>query len=138
MGKTDNPKLGVKKRRKKEKHPLNKPTLREPNLLSFSFKCLELNSKQFPISKCGSKYLEKLLERFKNLSSLYINEIKFGQYGDSLRVHSHDVQFQNLPEQISQCKPYQISLSGKGRVHGVFLDDIFYVVLLDPNHDFYP
>jgi hypothetical protein len=35
--------------------------------------------------------------------------------------------------------PYQFSLSSNehGRVHGFFIEEIFYVVWLDPNHDLY-
>jgi hypothetical protein len=36
--------------------------------------------------------------------------------------------------------PYQFSLSTNehGRVHGFFIDEVFYIVLLDPDHLRYP
>jgi hypothetical protein len=35
--------------------------------------------------------------------------------------------------------PYQFSLSTNehGRVHGFFIEDMFYIVWLDPNHNLY-
>ncbi len=35
--------------------------------------------------------------------------------------------------------PYQFSLSTNehGRVHGFFIEDVFYIVWLDPNHNLY-
>ncbi len=36
--------------------------------------------------------------------------------------------------------PYQFSLSSNehGRVHGFFIDEVFYIVWLDPDHLLYP
>jgi len=36
--------------------------------------------------------------------------------------------------------PYQFSLSSNehGRVHGFLIDEVFYIVWLDPDHQLYP
>lgn len=47
----------------------------------------------------------------------------------------------SLPAHLRDTvEPYQFSLSShvNGRVHGFFLDHVFHIVWLDPNHRLYP
>lgn len=65
----------------------------------------------------------------------------------SLRAHTHDWEktsekagYSHLTEQLKQCEPWQFCLSANehGRVHGILIDEVFYVVWLDPGHKMYP
>ncbi len=63
----------------------------------------------------------------------------------SLRAHSivweettEPAGFSHLNEQLRGVRGYQFEVSqGEGRVHGLFIDDSFYIVWLDPNHELY-
>ncbi len=33
---------------------------------------------------------------------------------------------------------FQIETNKYGRIHGIFIDDVFFIVWLDPNHRLYP
>lgn len=48
--------------------------------------------------------------------------------------------YSELNEQLQGCEPWQFQLSANehGRVHGILIDQVFYIVWLDPNHALYP
>jgi hypothetical protein len=113
--------------------------------ISFSCKYLDLEHRKFSINGRDFNYLSALLQRLKDLSSwqkltLLTNGSK------SLRCHPIDWDkvtesgfgLPNEDELVD--KPYQFQLSSNehGRVHGFFIDEIFYVVWLDPEHKLYP
>ncbi|PSF35601.1 hypothetical protein C7H19_16045 [Aphanothece hegewaldii CCALA 016] len=86
-----------------------------------------------------------LLERLKALSSLTAQELLVNR---SSTLRCHPINWEDtsengfgLPneEQLVDT-PYQFSLSSNehGRVHGFFIDDVFYIVWLDPQHLLYP
>ena len=47
--------------------------------------------------------------------------------------------FAHLSEQMQACEPWQFAISANeyGRVHGILLDTVFYVVWFDPEHRLY-
>lgn len=47
--------------------------------------------------------------------------------------------FQNLPPKHKAAEPYQFSVTSNehGRVHGFFVNDVFHIVWLDPEHSLY-
>ena len=47
--------------------------------------------------------------------------------------------FSSINAQLRQCEAWQFQLSANehGRIHGLLLDDVFYVVWLDPKHSLY-
>ena len=65
----------------------------------------------------------------------------------ALRVHRHDFAgttepsgFGNLNEQLKAQEAWQFQLTSNehGRVHGMLVDDTFYVIWIDPDHELYP
>lgn len=45
----------------------------------------------------------------------------------------------SLPSTLSKDLPlYELRVDGKARVHGVFQEDMFFLVWLDRNHAVYP
>ncbi len=119
----------------------------ETDALIFSFKHLQLNhpKNKFDIKERNADYFCKVFERFKGISSQRATEIRQSG-GKSLRAHSIDWKqttepdgFAHLNEQLRSLMPYQFQFSANeyGRVHGFFIDNVFYAIWLDPSHELY-
>ncbi|NET71718.1 MAG: hypothetical protein F6K62_12515 [Sphaerospermopsis sp. SIO1G2] len=126
-----------------------KPTqVEHSQLITFSYKYLNNNHEKFSISKKSQeyivKYLEVLLERLRDISSMtyYDMTVKNARI---LRCHPIDWNdttengFGLVDEEQLVGQPYQFQLSSNeyGRIHGFFIENIFYIVWLDPDHLLY-
>lgn len=118
-----------------------------PPTISFSFKYLDSSHSKFSFDRQDANYWNTLINRLKDLSGLTCLEL-IENRSSALRFHKIDWQdirvSENdfgLPneEQLVNI-PYQFSISSNkyGRVHGFFIEDIFYIVWLDPSHKLYP
>lgn len=115
------------------------------DLVRFSFRHYTQSEKFcFPLDGGASSYFQVFFERLKDVSGLKLSE--FTRPGKTLRSHSHDWSgttekegYVHLSQQLQECTPWQFSLSANehGRVHGILIDEVFYVVWLDPNHSLY-
>ncbi len=116
-------------------------------LVSFSFKYLELNHGKFGLPDTAAKvnYLTQLFDRLRQISSMKCQE--FRQAGKALRSHpihwdgtSEPEGFAHLNEQLRDCQPWQFSLAREelGRIHGLWVDNVFYAVWVDHEHQLYP
>lgn len=116
------------------------------DLVRFSFRHWHSNDK-FCLPDLVEKpqYLETLLDRLKNVSNMKMSE--FRQAGNALRSHLLDWDrttepkgYSHLSPQLQDCQPWQFSLARAelGRIHGILIDDVFYVVWFDPDHKMYP
>lgn len=114
--------------------------------LSFSFRHIEKGHEKFSYAGCDALYFCKVIERLSALSNFTVQEL-YSNRSDSIRAHpiawdrtSEPEGFTNLNEQLRSSPPYQFSVStnAHGRVHGFFVDHVFYVVWLDPSHCLYP
>lgn len=118
---------------------------KSPTSLGFSFKYLQTHNEKFSIRDRDANYFIILLERLRDLSTLTAQEVKMNR-SQSLRCHPIKWRETTEPngfgipnEQELVTIPYQFSLSTNehGRVHGFFIEDMFYIVWLDPNHNLY-
>ena len=125
--------------------PEIKPTTLKPRGISFSFKYYQDMHDKFSCNDKATVYWLTLLSRLKALSGLSAQELLANR---SRALRFHPIKWEDtsenrfgLPseEQLVDI-PYQFSLSSNehGRVHGFFIDEIFYVVWLDPDHLLYP
>lgn len=125
-------------------------TIRATELASrrmrFSFRYFQGDHPAFSIRNRDGSYLAKLLERLKALSAMTAEEVRTNK-SKALRAHtilwmetSQPRGFAQLHEQLQAEQPWQFEVSANehGRVHGFFIDEIFFVVWLDPNHNLYP
>ena len=140
------PKKINKTQRSKDSQSGIKPTKLKLQGISFSFKYYQDGNSKFSCDdRTTAKYWITLLERLKALSGLSAQELLVNR---SNALRCHPIKWENtsetgfgLPneEQLVDT-PYQFSLSSNeyGRVHGFFIDEIFYVVWLDPHHLLYP
>lgn len=113
--------------------------------LSFSFRHF-VNREPFDVARGSETYPLVLLERLRDLCSMTALELQTGRnkalrchlidWDDTTEPHGFDHLNQYLREQVVA---YQFSVSSNehGRVHGFFIDDVFYVVWLDPGHQLY-
>lgn len=122
-----------------------KPTKVEPPRgISFSYRYFKDSNNKFSISTKDARYLEAFIQTLRDLSTMTINEITVTN-AKSLRCHAIDWNQTTetcfgLPneEQLVDT-PYQFQLSSNeyGRVHGFFIENVFYIVWLDPDHRLY-
>lgn len=121
-----------------------KPTELKRQGISFSFKYYQKDHQKFCCHQKQPFYWLTLLERLKALSSLTTQEILVNR-SSALRCHpikwedTSESGFGLSNEEQLVDTPYQFSLSSNqhGRVHGFFIDQVFYVVWLDPDHSLY-
>ncbi len=91
-------------------------------------------------------YTQTLMERLKDLSSWTVQRFT-SEYNKTLRNHKHTWEKTARPEgyvhlnaAYRELEGWQFCLTANehGRVHGVIIDDTFYVIWLDCNHRMYP
>jgi hypothetical protein len=138
----------VSKKPSKIKVPKNSPLgINQSKLnlkpgISFSFKYFDGCLDDYP---CYERYWQTFTDRLKALSGMTVLELTTNR-SKALRCHpiNWETTSRNgfgIPneDQIVDT-PYQFSLSSNehGRIHGFFIDNLFYVVWLDPTHQLYP
>lgn len=109
----------------------------------FSFECIDQNE-YFNLDGTCQNWSADLFDTLQKVSAIKIKEITSGNYSgknSTLRIHRH----QNatppckVPENILLDDMWQIRISkSKGGIHGIFSENIFYVIWFDPQHNLYP
>jgi hypothetical protein len=113
--------------------------------LKFSFRHLDTQTEKFLISRCNHEFLRQLLLTIQDFSSWTVEQ--FCDQNNHERRHVIDFLvtterggFQNVDtDQLAYHDSWQFQLSPlhDWRVHGILIDDTFYVVWLDPDHLLY-
>lgn len=114
--------------------------------LRISFRHLDLLSNpKFSLVHCQNGYLEKFLGRLRDVCQLSVSDFRTNK-SKSLRAHtiawdetSEIEGFSCLNPQLRDSEPWQFHITSNehGRVHGLLIDDTFYVVWIDPQHKLY-
>lgn len=107
--------------------------------ISFSFEALE-KTEYFNLDGTCNNWPSDLLDMMKEISKHNNKELIEGQFR-TYRVHNHEGAHppSPLPEGVELKDCYQIRISqSKGGIHGIFRENIFYVIWLDPLHNMYP
>lgn len=118
-----------------------------PNeLLRFSFKFFDGTDDEVCPPAFPNGYTRKLMERMRDLSGWTVSQFET-RYDKAIRNHTHDWPktsrpngFAALNEQFHAYPGWQFQLSANehGRVHGIIIDNTFYVIWLDVSHRLYP
>ena len=114
-------------------------SLGKEGFLLFSFKLLERNE-YFDLCSGCENWSVKLFELLRDVSKIPLSDLIHGKYG-TYRFHSHDNANPpcSFPRGISSKESYQLRIAqSKGGIHGVLVDEVFYVFWLDPLHNMYP
>ena len=95
---------------------------------------------EFPLT-----YTQSLMQRLRDLSSWTVKRFTT-QQDKSVRNHSHDWSKTTRPDGFTALNDrfrgypgwqFCISANEHGRVHGIIMDDTFYVIWLDKDHNLY-
>jgi hypothetical protein len=122
------------------------PRLAEDAEIQFSFKLLDLHSNaKFGVHHCEDGYLGKMLLRFQDVNRMRVSEFR-GLPTKQPRNHkiefvktSEPTGFATLNGQLQAAEPWQFQLTKTehGRVHGILIGTIFFVIWIDPCHQLY-
>ena len=118
------------------------------DLLIFSFKFYDTSHADFHCKDREPEYFQKLLDRLRDLSRERVSALTNRKADKTTRFHPVDFHERRVSEAgfgISGWEEYdddawQFSISKQehGRVHGFLIENVFYVVWLDPRHRMYP
>lgn len=121
------------------------PKINRDEKLLFSFQLLDFSSSYYNCNGMCDKGIKNCFEKLKSYSGFTVNEIMSGKGGSTLRFHSHKKEkADDWPEYLVKNEEleesfYQIGFGlNKGRAHGILIDNVFYVIWLDPHHYLYP
>ena len=120
----------------------------ETRRLRFSFRHLDLTNNKFRLADCSDDFLRQLLARVRDYSNWTVDDF----IDQNNNEHRHVIWFPQTSEphgfdgvgidadQLAyhDAWQFQICQEEDWRVHGILIDDTFYVIWLDPNHQLYP
>jgi hypothetical protein len=113
--------------------------------LRFSFKFFDSSDAEICPQSFRDGYTQTLMERLKALSGMKVKEFAAAR-NKALRIHTHEwprttrkAGFPNLVSEYRDTPGWQFGLSANkhGRVHGMLINDTFYVIWLDHHHVLY-
>lgn len=144
--------LRIKSSKIRFQSDLIKPTqVKIDEKISFSFKRLNVKTNgknlKFDYTICEQKYFNTLLERLKHVSNMTRAELRQPYNNKTLRCHQlnftndkslSEKTFGIIGEDVdNDAWQFQLSEHEHGRVHGYFIENIFYIVWLDSKHELY-
>ena len=127
----------AKKKQVESEIPIQQKKLSDK--IVFSFEVLEFNE-YFGVDGARVLWPYDFLCALRDLSKEHKLDLISGKL-HTYRVHNHEKAKPpvKLPDNIKLKDLYQIRLStGNGGFHGVFYENIFYILWLDPLHNLYP
>jgi hypothetical protein len=137
-------KTGRKQRKQPASWPI--PPIVQPNAktLQFSFKHLDLQNPTFPVSACTADFWVALAAKLVEYSQWPVEVFEDQNH----EAHRHTIDFAETSEpngfahlgmdNLGYATTWQFQVGvDRWRVLGFLLDDVFYVVWLDPNHCLY-
>lgn len=103
-------------------------------MLSFSFSCLDRKHELFNMGSADVSWFLSLLDCLKEAGSKAIAELKIKPY------ELHPVRWRSAnaskPVDSEQIEYWQFRINkSKGRIVGTIIDNVFYIVWLDRNHN---
>lgn len=108
--------------------------------LIFSFEILDLNHEYFNLGGTCQKWFVTMFTKLNEISNIPFGELTSQKYR-TFRFHSHEdekisVEF---PFNLDKSQTRQIRFgTGQGGIHGILVDNMFYVLWLDRHHNLYP
>lgn len=112
-------------------------------IVLFSFEAVEKNE-YFNLDGTCQNWAADLFDTMQKVSRIALKDIYAGKYSGKtspFRIHRHEDAKPpcKLPANILLEDMWQIRISiSKGGIHGIFFDNIFYVIWFDPQHNLYP
>lgn len=122
-----------------------KKTAPDPEL-RFSFRFFDHSDDEVCPPRFNEGYTRTLMQRLRDLSSWKVKDFT-GRTDKAVRNHQHDWGKTSRPDGFAALngayKDYPgwqfcLTANAHGRVHGIMIDDTFYVIWLDQDHRLYP
>lgn len=136
------PKVSIPKPSASQKLPYNGQVIADSGRFSFSFVCFDRTEKLFnlgsnePDKTVSGKWFIDLMDCLKNIGGMTVNEAVRSSMYDLHRIDWKKTNMKQPPKGYEQQEYYQFRINkSKGRVIGILIDSIFYVVWLDPHHN---
>jgi hypothetical protein len=113
--------------------------------LKFSFRFFDPTDGEVCPTVFREGYTSALMQRLRDVSSWTVREFTEKQ-DNSLRNHPHDWAETSRPDGFTRLNQHYrdyagwqfcLSANERGRVHGIIIDDTFYVIWLDQDHRLY-
>lgn len=127
----------------KAKNPLKtlvpEPKKLESHGITFSFEIYQ-KTEYFNLDVTCPNWSSELFDMMRDISQKTSQEL-LTQKNKTYRIHAHESATppNPFPPNVAAKDCYQIRLGkSKGGIHGVFIDDVFFVLWLDPLHNMYP
>lgn len=123
--------------------PFVKPGIGRDERLLFSFAAVQRDD-YFNLDGTCQNWAAELFDALQKASNLKISDVYAGKYSGKsspFRIHSHrDVKNPcSSPNGVKVEDMWQIRVSkSKGGVHGIFSENVFYIIWFDPQHNLYP
>ncbi|HDR8486316.1 TPA: hypothetical protein QC445_003127 [Bacillus cereus] len=115
--------------------------------IKFSFTYFDRDTQLFNCSGTNFDWFVCLVDHLKEVSKLtkkeflfdkkYFNHYEPHQHAWDKVKHSYPMPPQYFEQIKDECWQFRLA-SSNGRVHGFVIGNVFYVVWLDPHHNFYP
>lgn len=121
---------------------IDEPKVEKEKIL-FSFSSIERNE-YFNIDGTCPNWSSDLFDTMKAASKISIKDVYARKYSGKhspLRIHSHEDASPpcKVPANVKIEDMWQIRISlSKGGIHGIFVENVFYVLWFDPHHNLYP
>lgn len=120
--------------------------------LRFSFRHLDFSSSKFHPSRCSNEYFIRLLTVLQRYSSWRVEDFIYQNNSEHRHVIPFDTSsepsgFERVPgidkEQLGYHDGWQIGVcpedrENQWRAHGILIDDTFFVIWLDQDHQLFP
>ena len=123
--------------------PTNISAIEKNKKVVFSFEAINKNE-YFNLDGTCQNWSADLFNTMQTVSRIEVKDIYAGKYSgknSTLRIHQHEKAKPpcKVPYKISLDDMWQIRISlSKGGIHGIFSENIFYVIWFDPHHNLYP
>jgi hypothetical protein len=116
----------------------------EAKTLLFSFKHLDTNHTKFPLAGCSTEFWISLANALKRYSLGTVEDFLVQDHADGRHLitwgeTTEPEGFAHLDmEQVGYSDPWQFSVgTQRGRVHGLLVEPMFYIIWLDPHHNLF-
>ncbi|MGY4689368.1 hypothetical protein [Salibacterium sp. K-3] len=115
--------------------------------IMFSFVLFDRNKEAFNCGGIDASWFISLIDRLKDVSGIEMKTLQTPHHIEKMRIHPHKPEVVEdyfdlggiWEEQLREGTFYQLNVSqARGRVHGFFIDNTFFVLWLDPHHNLYP
>lgn len=120
------------------------PASQAEDYVSFSYKYLESLNPKFDYQNKGTNYFNTLISKLRSWSTYTPTELR-RNYGSGLRCHL--VKWEDTTEScfgipnedqlVDSVWELQLSVNEHGRIFGFFINSVFHIRWLDPDHNLY-